>query len=106
MTWWYRRFAREQAPEQRGQYEFAETEARARRVGLWQEPHAIAPWEWRKGIRPASDALSPVVGNRKSKVYHVAGCPSYGNVSKPNQVAFQSGVAARDAGYRRARNCP
>lgn len=34
MAWWYRASAREQAPQARGQYEFAEQEARGRRVGL------------------------------------------------------------------------
>ena len=45
MAWWYRYYAKEQTPEQRGQYEFAEVEAKAKRVGLWQEPEPVAPWE-------------------------------------------------------------
>lgn len=48
MAWWYRSFAREQTPEARGQYEFAESEARAKRVGLWSDREPVAPWEWRK----------------------------------------------------------
>ena len=48
MAWWYRAYAGEQSPEARGQYEFAEAEAKARRVGLWADGEPVAPWEWRK----------------------------------------------------------
>lgn len=48
MAWWYRSYAKEQTPEARGQYEFAEQEARAKRAGLWADQHAIPPWEWRR----------------------------------------------------------
>jgi len=51
MAWWYRAYAPEQTPEARGQYEFAEAEAKARRVGLWSDREPVAPWEWRKGNR-------------------------------------------------------
>jgi endonuclease YncB( thermonuclease family) len=47
LAWWYRKYAREQSPEDRGRYESEEQEARARRVGLWQDPAPIPPWEWR-----------------------------------------------------------
>jgi endonuclease YncB( thermonuclease family) len=51
MAWWYRAYAREQTAQERGQYEFAEFEARAKRVGLWRDPQPLAPWEWRKAQR-------------------------------------------------------
>lgn len=35
MVWWYRAYTREQPPQKRGQYEFAEQEAAPRKVGLW-----------------------------------------------------------------------
>ncbi|WP_326538503.1 thermonuclease family protein [Pseudorhodoferax sp.] len=47
LAWWYRAYAREQTPEARGQYEFAEREARARRAGLWGDAEPTAPWDWR-----------------------------------------------------------
>ena len=53
MAWWYRYYAKEPTPEQRGQYEFAEFEAKAKRVGLWQEPEPVSPWEWRRLQRNA-----------------------------------------------------
>lgn len=48
LAWWYRAYANEQAPADRGRYEAAENEARARRVGLWRDPDPIPPWDWRK----------------------------------------------------------
>lgn len=47
-AWWYRAYAREQTPEARGQYEFAEQEARAKHVGLWRDAEPVPPWEWRR----------------------------------------------------------
>lgn len=49
MAWWYRSYAKEQSSQERGQYEFAEQEAKARKAGLWRDPEPIAPWAWRKG---------------------------------------------------------
>jgi len=51
MAWWYRYYASEQSPEDRGRYESAEDEARARGWGLWADPEPISPYEWRKGNR-------------------------------------------------------
>lgn len=48
MAWWFRAYAGEQTAEARGQYEFAEQEARARRARLWVDREPVAPWEWRK----------------------------------------------------------
>ncbi len=28
-----------------------ERAARAGRIGLWADPHAVAPWDWRRGFR-------------------------------------------------------
>ena len=51
MAWWYRYYAKEQPPEDRGRYESAEDEARARGWGLWTDPDPINPYDWRKGKR-------------------------------------------------------
>jgi endonuclease YncB( thermonuclease family) len=37
MAWWYRGCANEQSPEDQGRYEFAEQEARTKKVGLWRD---------------------------------------------------------------------
>ena len=47
MAWWYRYYADEQPEEERGQYEFAEFEARAKGAGLWRNESPVPPWEWR-----------------------------------------------------------
>ena len=44
---WFRKYADEQSPEDRGRYELAEREALSRRVGLWRDGTAVPPWEWR-----------------------------------------------------------
>lgn len=50
-AWWLRRYANEQSPEDRGRYEFAEQEAKAKKAGLWRDPNPVPPWEWRKDRR-------------------------------------------------------
>ena len=47
-----------------------------------------------------------VVGNRRSRIYHLPGCPSYNRVPSNNREFFESITDAESAGYRRARNCP
>ncbi|MDE0929964.1 MAG: thermonuclease family protein [Halioglobus sp.] len=51
MAWWYRYYASEQSPEDRGRYESSEDEARKRKRGLWADPDPINPYRWRKGKR-------------------------------------------------------
>ena len=51
MAWWYRYYASEQSPEDRGRYESSEDEARKRKRGLWADPDPINPYRWRKGTR-------------------------------------------------------
>ncbi len=48
MAWWYREYAKEQSAEDRGRYESAEEEAKARKIGLWRDPAPVAPWDFRK----------------------------------------------------------
>jgi endonuclease YncB( thermonuclease family) len=48
LAWHYRKYAHEQDLQQRGQYAFAEEEARAKRAGLWRERNPVPPWEWRQ----------------------------------------------------------
>ena len=57
MAWWYRAYAREQTPQARGQYEFAEMEAKAKRAGLWADAEPTPQWESRKAKRePAAES--------------------------------------------------
>ena len=48
LAWWYRKYANDQPPSQRGEYASAEDHAAADRVGLWQDENPIPPWEWRR----------------------------------------------------------
>ena len=41
MAWWYRYYAKQQSAEDRGRYESAEDEAKARGWGLWSEADSI-----------------------------------------------------------------
>ncbi len=42
-AWWYRRYA--PADER---LEQLERDARGAKRGLWADPHAVPPWEWRR----------------------------------------------------------
>ena len=48
----------------------------------------------------------PVIGNRKSHIYHRPDCPNYSQVAPHNRVAFNSAAEAEQSGYRVAGNCP
>ena len=48
LAWWYRKYAHEQPPKERTDYESAEDRAAADRVGLWQDANPMPPWEWRR----------------------------------------------------------
>jgi len=53
-----------------------------------------------------SSSPYPVIGNRKSHIYHRPDCPNYSQVAPHNRVAFNNAEAAEAAGYRVAKNCP
>jgi len=53
----------------------------------------------------AASSPYPIIGNRKSHIYHRPDCPNYSQVSARNRVPFGSVSEAEAAGYRRARNC-
>lgn len=91
------------------QAELGPLEAAARQdlAGLWQGSAAIAPWEWRAGVRtrpaPAHQPAGLLAGDRRSHRFYPAGCaaaPSGGQ-----QVLFGSVAEARAAGFRRAPEC-
>ena len=48
----------------------------------------------------------PIIGNRKSHIYHRPDCPNYSQIAPHNRVTFNSEAEAEAAGYRLARNCP
>ena len=54
LAWWYRKYAHEQLPQQRQDYEGAEVKASVNEIGLWQEKGAITPWDWRLKVKQSS----------------------------------------------------
>ena len=49
MAWHFKKYANERPVDETKQYAAAEKTARAEKHGLWTDPHAMAPWEWRDG---------------------------------------------------------
>lgn len=47
LAWWYRKYAKEQTPKDREDYEVAEFQAKSQRLGLWSDKNPVPPWEWR-----------------------------------------------------------
>ena len=45
LAWHFRRYSRDQ------KLQALEDEARANKVGLWQDTNSIPPWDWRRGVR-------------------------------------------------------
>ena len=50
-AWHFKKYQHEQSEEDRQRYAFAEQEARARKVGLWQDKNPMPPWEHRRLYR-------------------------------------------------------
>jgi endonuclease YncB( thermonuclease family) len=46
-AWHYTKYQNEQTETDRQLYSETEIEARKAKLGLWQDPHAIPPWEYR-----------------------------------------------------------
>ncbi len=94
----------------------AELVARALRLGLWAVPDPVPPWEFRdrhgaRAPRPdpavpvAIDGTTAIIGNVRSQIYHLRGCPGFLRVGPHNRVLFETEEEALAAGYRRAGNC-
>jgi endonuclease YncB( thermonuclease family) len=56
-AWWYRDYAREQTPDDRANYEAAESDARQARRGLWRDPTPQVPSAFRKQQRTRGAAV-------------------------------------------------
>jgi len=50
-AWYFRRYAKDVPEIEQLQYEAAEAEAREGKRGLWQFPHPMAPWKFRRAAR-------------------------------------------------------
>lgn len=47
-AWWYKRYAKDQSPEDRELYARAQRNAKIQYKGLWSQKHPEAPWQWRQ----------------------------------------------------------
>jgi endonuclease YncB( thermonuclease family) len=107
LAWWYRKYAKEQPPSLRREYDAAETRAAADRVGLWQDENPMPPWKWRRSggqeNAPAGCVIKGNISRSGERIYHVPGGRYY-SATKINESKgerwFCSEEKARSAGWR------
>jgi len=110
LAWHFKKYADEQEPQDRLTYAAAEQQARAARLGLWQDPNPTVPGDWRQEVKTKRWGPPPpegtIVGNKNSKKYQRPDCSGYHDTSEKNRVFFKTVEEAEAAGYKRAGNCP
>lgn len=79
---------------------------------LWQLNYKLSGFGLNQTKQPTQvaavltqDASGQVLGNKRSKLYHLSHCSGYRQVSERNQQWFESEQQALDAGFKRAGNC-
>ncbi len=75
-----------------------EANARQNQLGLWRDPQAMAPWEWRHKDEDRGIGETGFHGNTSSHVFHKPGCKHY--KCRNCTVKFKTRDAAVSAGYR------
>ena len=60
LCWVYEKYVGEASAEIQTSYRDAQDAAQAERVGLWQDPDPIPPWEWRKAEKERSKMVQDV----------------------------------------------
>jgi endonuclease YncB( thermonuclease family) len=110
LAWHFKKYEDEQTAEDRRTYAAAEHQARAAKLGLWQDSNPTAPGDWRADVKTKRWGPPPpegtIIGSRNSKKYHRPDCPGYRDMAERNRVFFKSVEEAEAAGYKRAGNCP
>lgn len=110
LAWHFKKYADEQEPQDRVTYAAAEQQARAAKLGLWQDANPTAPGDWRQGVKAKRWGPPPpegaIIGNRNSMKYHRPDCAGYRDMAEKNRVFFKTVAEAEAAGYKRAGNCP
>jgi micrococcal nuclease len=87
----------------------AQQEARQARLGLWVKEGAEGSTSVRGEGRaierapPSSPPEARIIGNVRSKVYHLPGQEGYAHISEKNRLYFGTEEEAIKAGYRRAK---
>lgn len=113
LAWHFKQYQREQRQADQKNYTEAEDRARADRVGLWQDPTPIAPWDFRHSSRSQnpepqqsqSENRAEIRGNRNSGIYHTSECKDYDRIALKNRMIFNTEEEAKAAGFRKAKNC-
>ncbi len=93
-----------------------ENQAREKKAGLWQNQHAQAPWEFRKGKKngtsvkqvntPTSTLKSGAyIASSNSKKFHRSNCKWAKKIPKNNRVYFNKTIDARNQGYEACKDC-
>ena len=77
-------------------FEKAEKAARKAGVGMWDKDKRAA---WSDPVRRGT-----VIGNIRSRIYHLPGQDGYDRVREKNRIYFRNEEEAQKAGYRKARN--
>jgi endonuclease YncB( thermonuclease family)/methylphosphotriester-DNA--protein-cysteine methyltransferase len=110
LAWHFKKYADEQDAKDRVTYAAAEQQARAAKLGLWQDSNPTAPGDWRQGVKAKRWGPPPpegtIIGNRGSMKYHRPDCAGYRDMAEKNRVFFKTVAEAEAAGYKRAGNCP
>ena len=57
LAWHYKKYSNEQTKADALLYASAENAARSRGLGLWADPHAVPPWDWRKQKKKRAGTL-------------------------------------------------
>jgi hypothetical protein len=83
-----------------------ERQAREQGRGLWGEGLTAQETPTHAITQSVSLQGGEVRGNKRSKIYHLPGCPDYQRLSTASLVPFQTEAEAQQAGYRKAKNCP
>jgi endonuclease YncB( thermonuclease family) len=47
LSWWLKTERKDQTLSEQGYYEYAEFDARQRRIGLWLDAKPVHPWQWK-----------------------------------------------------------
>jgi endonuclease YncB( thermonuclease family) len=58
LAWWYRKYARDQSPQDRASYAAVEQDAQETKRGLWRDRDPAPPWDWRHRGRQSAAAAS------------------------------------------------
>lgn len=87
-AWWFRRYSDNQSLEQ------LEQEARNARSGLWSDPNAVAPWDWRKGLREPVQAAGPADTVRSCGTKRF--CKQMSDCSEARYYLTECGVSSLD----------